>query len=226
MPFRTARWSLLLLAVFPCTGAAQHTTVAYPQARDAFSIFPAGTFDRARPRLDTFRIRWYGGALLALHEPPLLGARPKSRTSVLRFLWLRSFHPEVAVRVEAGPARCRVVTTILHRRPEPALVEGSGTIPLEFVFGAVARRDSVDLPAQRCEPLLHHLDDAGFWSAPVTKEVNGLDGAEWVIEGVGRGRYHVVDLWSPSGATDKSVRALGVTFLLLGKAAPDPHEIY
>jgi hypothetical protein len=223
---RTARCSLLLLAVLSCTAVAQHSTVRYLQARDAFSFFPAGTFDRARPHLDTFDIRWYGGALLALHEPPLLGARPGQRTAVLRFLWLRSFHPEVAVRFEAAPDRCRVVTTVLRRRPEPAIVGRSGTIPIDFVFGGVARRDSTDLPMQTCESLLHRLDEAGFWSAPVTKEVNGADGAEWVIEGIDGGRYHVISRWSPSESRDKPVRTAGLTFLLLGRAAPDPHEIY
>jgi hypothetical protein len=35
----------------------------------------------------------------------------------------------------------------------------------------------------------------------------GVDGAQWIIEGVRNKTYHVVDRWSPK---DGSVRALGL----------------
>ena len=52
----------------------------------------------------------------------------------------------------------------------------------------------------------------------------GVDGAQWIIEGVRNGTYHVVDRWSPR---EGQVRALGlfmVTELAKMKFAAD--ELY
>ena len=226
MIHRTSACLALCLVALVGSATAQGAPVRYPPARDAFSFFPSGVFHRARPDLDTFQLSWYGGALLALHEPPLYGARPAAGMTVLRFLWLRSFHPEVAVRVESGPDRCRVVTTVLGRRPDPAVVGRSGSVPMEFRFAPVARRDSSDLPGRSCEPVLRRLRDAQFWSAHVTDSAQGVDGAEWVLEGVSSTLYHVLTRWAPDRAGARPVRAAGLAFLLLGHAAPSPREIY
>ena len=49
----------------------------------------------------------------------------------------------------------------------------------------------------------------------------GLDGAQWIIEGLLNGNYHIVDRWSPE---EGSIRAIGLHFLKLSDLKVD--EIY
>jgi len=41
------------------------------------------------------------------------------------------------------------------------------------------------------------LDQAHFWDAPTDLPRRGFDGAEWIMEGVKDGNYHVVVRWCP-----------------------------
>jgi len=59
--------------------------------------------------------------------------------------------------------------------------------------------------------LLAQLRRVDFWSLPShTDEENGADGAEWIIEGVKEGKYHVVRRWSPEKGP---IRELGLVFV-------------
>ncbi len=52
----------------------------------------------------------------------------------------------------------------------------------------------------------------------------GVDGAQWIVEGIKDGRYKVVDRWSPEKG---AVRALGLTMLLdLAKLKLQYREVY
>ena len=44
--------------------------------------------------------------------------------------------------------------------------------------------------------LLETLERLKFWHLPANETgVGGLDGAQWIIEGVKDGKYHIVDRW-------------------------------
>jgi len=47
------------------------------------------------------------------------------------------------------------------------------------------------------DALLLELQAFSFWSMPTEERQLGLDGSQWILEGVRRGEYHVVDRWSP-----------------------------
>ena len=37
-----------------------------------------------------------------------------------------------------------------------------------------------------------------YWTMPTVEENSvGVDGAQWIVEGVRNGKYHLVDRWSP-----------------------------
>ena len=55
------------------------------------------------------------------------------------------------------------------------------------------------------------------------KEVH-LDGAQWILEGVRNGKYHVVDRWSPEKGDP--VRGIGILALKLGRFKIHSEEIY
>jgi hypothetical protein len=41
------------------------------------------------------------------------------------------------------------------------------------------------------------LEKADFWNMTPNELPRGLDGANWIIEGAKKGKYHIVDRWSP-----------------------------
>ena len=64
---------------------------------------------------------------------------------------------------------------------------------------------------------LTSLNDLSFWKLPASlvEETNvvQLDGAQWILEGVKQGRYHIVDRWSPD-RTDDPVIIIGTTLMI------------
>ncbi|HZS04476.1 MAG TPA: hypothetical protein VFD58_06540 [Blastocatellia bacterium] len=61
------------------------------------SFFPAGKLD-SRPQAEQFVVEWYSEHLKAMAEPSLL-TLSGVQIECYRFLWLRSFHHPVAVRI-------------------------------------------------------------------------------------------------------------------------------
>lgn len=170
---------------------------------------------------DSFLLAWYGGALAAMHEPPLCGAVVPEGVAVWRFLWLRSFHPPVAVRILRAADRCLVTTVALTRPPEmpwPA----SGVIRMFDIlrFGPPGRRDSTEVVLTSCDLVRDRLAAADFWRAAARASTQGVDGAEWVTEVVTDTRYRLVTRWSPDSVRAPAFRSAGLAFLAIGRARP------
>jgi len=52
-----------------------------------------------------------------------------------------------------------------------------------------------------------------MWKLPTRQsEGIGLDGAQWIIEAVKGGRYHVIDRWSPRA--DDPVHGIGTILMI------------
>jgi hypothetical protein len=49
----------------------------------------------------------------------------------------------------------------------------------------------------RVADFLQHLDRAHFWEMPAESQHRGFDGAEWILEGMQYGKYHIADRWCP-----------------------------
>jgi hypothetical protein len=68
---------------------------------------------------------------------------------------------------------------------------------------------------ERTSWVLDRIDELKFWSLPTTfpadPNVVGVDGAEWIFEGVKNSKYHVVDRWSLEKG---EVHALGIMMLI------------
>ena len=52
-----------------------------------------------KDKVDEFSVNWYGKQLSALDEPSLYMQRVSNK-SIYRFLWLRTFHNPIAIRLE------------------------------------------------------------------------------------------------------------------------------
>jgi len=156
--------------------------------------FPAKIFsDDAQ--LDKFVRNWYGEQLSALKEPSLLALANDHTAQSYRFLWLRSFHHPVAVRLDVKADGSATLTT--------KKTSGAGG----YKPGRLTLSTSTGLTKLQTDAFLKKVDAVRFWDLPsVPKEPNSPDGAEWIIEGVKNGQYHLAERQSP---TDGAIFDLG-----------------
>ena len=165
-------------------------------------------FPRAA-ELDEFRCRWYCNHLHAMAEQPLpLGAEG------YRFLYLRTFHAPISVRVQRIGQRW-----LLSAR----LLDGHGG----YGPGHVAKRTDKELSPEEARMLEDRLRTAAFWGNPWKEQQDtGVDGARWILEGRRGSEYRLVDIWSPQGAHYERFREACLYFLDLAKLRPTQDEIY
>ena len=127
---------------------------------------------------------WYGKHLLVLGERPLCASSTAS-SEVYRFTWLPSFDPSVVVRVERKSEQY-----VLEAKTET----GAGG----YDPGQLSRSTVITLTDPERAELARLLEAWQFWEQPTEQPSFGLDGSQWILEGVAEGRYHVVDRWSPT----------------------------
>ncbi len=145
---------------------------------------------------------WYSNQLCAMGEPTL--TRPSSDGQRIRFLWLRSFHPGIAVRLEKTPETANLIAVELA---------GAGG----YAPGEVARRIERGLSPEEWSEVRRLIRASGFWGLPIRKPAAGTDGAQWIVEVSERRRYHVVDRWSGG-----EIEELGSYLLELSGLDPEP----
>jgi hypothetical protein len=168
--------------------------------------FPPGVFDKT-PQKDESATNYYGKFLKALHEPSLWElSRQKPEAEVYRFLWLRTFHRPIAIRLVVRKS-------------------GSGWINSHMTSGKggdqpgriMTYRVSW-LTKNRTQSFLMELDSVDFWHLPTCASDQNpakAGGAHWVLAGVKNGQYHLIDRWSPE--LPDPVREIGLLALKLGR---------
>ena len=143
--------------------------------------------------------RGYSRHFRAAKEPSLYLASLKAARSgrrIVRFTWLRSFHPPVFVRIEwDNQGKARLIAkqmsgaggydpgVIAKRLDRP--LSGNSAHQIESV---IEQTRLFDLPPQECSPYFH------------------VDGADWTVEGVDSRGYHFVIRGSPRNGV---VRRIG-----------------
>src|SRR5215472_5131568 len=185
---RTIRTILVLLAILlNSSGAVAQTRYFPPRSLDDDS------------RSDEFRSHWYSAALKALDEPSLWELSKLQKGESYRFLWLRSFHHPVAVRIDVrSDGSSQLVTK---------MTSGAGG----YEPGQLTKSTSIGLTKVQTDRFLNKLKKHAFWELePQNRESGGCDGAEWIIEGVRDGSYRIVLRWSPMNGP---VRDLGLFML-------------
>jgi hypothetical protein len=193
------------------------TTFDIPLNNQPTSYFPSGTFlpDELR---DKHLVDWYARSLNELGEPSFQSMAASNLESY-RFLWLRSFHPGVAIRVW----RCPVGYCITSKQLDSIDRYTDG----KFVPTAkLAVNNSRPLRANDWDRFLSLLNGAQFWSLPtVDGKPMANDGAAWLLEGTRASNYHVVDRQSP---VDGAYRDACLYLLTLSQLKVDAskHELY
>jgi hypothetical protein len=227
---RTSILAISLSFLAACSSVAPAATSACGDAEPATFFFPAGTFYRPDPDANTHYghslesdakgREYYSESLIYLKEPSL-SCGPPPADETYRFLWLRAFHPDVAIRV----ARTADNYTLDAATPTK---RSDGSYRL--------RRIHRSLTAEEWASIMTLLTRHDFWDQPVfnsppvtvydpaTKLVtvrSQKDGARWIIEGR-TDRYHVIDRWSD----DETGTSIGRAMLALANLGIPEEDIY
>jgi len=142
--------------------------------------------DKKSEGISEFESKWYSSHLSAMKEPSLF-AQQNGREEY-RFLWLRTFHKPIAIRVwaDGDAAQMRVIR-----------LNGAGG----YDSGELESDTTLKLSSADWKRFRDCVAKAQFWQMP-TKDPHeelGFDGSRWILEGRANGKYHVVDHWTPSG---------------------------
>jgi tetratricopeptide (TPR) repeat protein len=144
-----------------------------------------------------FSLDWYSSHLAALEEPVLRDLRHKK---VYRFTWLRSFNPPIAIRLENEDG----ATTLYWKECDGA----GGYRPGKLIVNKKKKLTGGDW-----RKFIAQIQAVKFWSLPSGSGGGGFDGAQWILEGMEAGRYHVVDRWLGGEIASICLELLGMTDL-------------
>jgi hypothetical protein len=126
-----------------------------------------------------------------MKEPSLYEHRADKAVEQYRFLWLRTFHKPMAVRIQKDGA---AITLRVVR------LSGAGG----YEPGHIEYDQTLTISASEWDAFLKLVGKSQFWDMPpAEKDADGLDGSQWVLEGQAAGKYHVVDRWTPADNADK-----------------------
>ena len=190
------------IKAFLLFGSANASQTAY---------FPPGTLDGTE-QASQFKEEWYSGQLRALKEPSLWELSKTQTTQTYRFLWLRSFHHPISVRLDIRQDGTGLLTT--------KVTSGQGG----YKPGALVMNKTRALTKEQTSWALDRINEIGFWGLPTYEKpkegvgANGektlqidVDGAQWILEGVKDGKYQVTDRWSPENGP---MHTLGIMMLI------------
>lgn len=192
----------------PCFPGLGQKTETLKAAEGGY--FPEKTFYQDEDR-NRFINNWYTRYLIQMTEPSLLISAKEDVT--YRFLWLRSFHSTVVVRLWSEGERQMVSVKELSRKTETQ----SSQLLVD---------QTRSLKKEEWAAFMKLIDEACFWEVPVTSDGPiAMDGAWWVLEGADRGFYHVAIRQTPDSG---SYRELCIYMLKLSGLPLDASkgEIY
>jgi hypothetical protein len=161
---------------------------------------------------------WFGRCLKTMNEPA--ASALEQDAPFVRFLWVRSFHRAIAVRVTRTADGGRLEAKRLHGPECESELED--------------RTRDLEIPSEAVVGLFASFDRAHFWGEdPPASNPPGADGAQWVFEGYNGESYRMLHYWSadldPQKTTPAHMELRNAALELLELAAmtpKDPAEIY
>ena len=131
-----------------------------------------------------FYARWFTRHLIKMQEPVLWQHR-SAEGEIYRFLLLRSFSNPVCIRINI-PANAPSDLTV-------KVTNGTGG----YQPGDLVENQTITLSKRQIEEFYQKLIDCDFWKVTHKKRRRGKDGAQWIVEGIKNGKYHVAHRWTP-----------------------------
>ncbi len=133
-------------------------------------------------KMDESRAKWYSKQLRKMYEP-ILYIITNKKIELYRFTRLNNHHT-MTIRVYQLEKKRFLIAKKLSRTGKHRSEEQTHNIRCQ-------------LTKKEWQTILEHVKKSSFWSLASRKVDVGLDGAQWIMEGVKNGKYHVVDRWSP-----------------------------
>jgi hypothetical protein len=127
--------------------------------------FPTGVLSAASG-FDQSLSKWYSKQLTALQEPSLWEASKTRRTQSYRFLWLRTFHNPIAIRIDINADGTSFLTT--------KITSGAGG----YAPGKLVKNETQSLTKERTDWFIAEIEQHDFWKLPSVKLTAGNDGAQ------------------------------------------------
>ena len=165
---------------------------------NVFSTYDRENWTSSGIKLAQFSLNWYSNHLEALEEPILYDTISKS---IIRFTWLRSFHHPIVVRVELTTDKAEIFWK---------MSDGAGG----YGPGKIIKDKSRELKELETKSIISELDSLEFYHIPTNSSgMVGTDGAQWILEVLKNGNYHVVDRWSGGVIESFCLKLLNLTSL-------------
>jgi hypothetical protein len=156
---------------------------------------------------------------------------------VLRFLWLRTWHPAIVVRVERHDEAYLVTGKVVEGQAgyyagKVGLETSGSTTAAEWarLGELLSAVDFFNQPPydvwvkrrrERCLAWWEANPDGNVMESPEYCGI-GVDGAMWIVEYAGSNTYQAVDRYGPDGA----FRKIGLDLLALARIEVDSAEVY
>ncbi|HLP39543.1 hypothetical protein [Lacibacter sp.] len=204
---------ILLVLLFSCNPRPEKAnlpgiidSLAVP-VDSATSYFPFPTYTKEqvkenKRRLDQFVMGWYSTMLFGLHEPVIYNY--KGDNEIYRFTLLRSFEHPLTVRLQRDGETIKLFSK---------LADGAGG----YEPGQIFWDTTFHVNHVQYDTLTTLIARADFWNMPIEIYDGGLDGAEWILEGVKDGKYHWAHRWSPAGDRHTNFKAVCEYVLSISK---------
>jgi hypothetical protein len=158
---------------------------------------------------------FYAKHLHAMKEPWPLKIERLDVTESYRFLYLRSFDPPIAIRINLLKDGSGELLTKITRNKD------------SYEPGILVTNTTHKLTKKDSEWFLLMVEEEEFWTTPrfpTPSSAIGVDGAQWVFEGVKNGNHHIVERWSPQAG---KMHDLGIIFLIhMGKLKLLYQDVY
>jgi hypothetical protein len=126
-----------------------------------------------------------------MNEPPLPEAAENADAEIYRLLILPTWGNSIAVRVQKRGEFYHLSARRLDGQ--------AGYDP-----GNLVESKDVELDPEDSKTLGGLIQNMNFFKMAKEDDVRGMDGDEWIIEGVSHGKYHVATRWcAPNYGPDK-----------------------
>ena len=136
---------------------------------------------------DTFHVEWYSKHLIAMEEPLMFNK--KQDKSTFRFLWLRTFHNPISIRIDKKSDLYSLTWK---------LCDGAGG----YDPGKLVINKTKTIDKKTWDTFQGLLSKADYWNLQTNEvEIIGTDGSQWILEATDKDNYHVVDRWTPRGGS-------------------------
>lgn len=160
-------------------------------------------------KVDSFAIGNYSDELYLMKEPLL--CNNKYNKECFRFTWLRSFDFPVVLRLEKVDTLVYLIEKVYNKNTNN-----------------IYKNDTIKLSMKDWVSFNNCLNEINYWEiSTLTNElIFGCDGADWLLEGRLKNKYHVVSRWSPDKKRDYKFKNACVMLINMSNLDIEKKRIY